>query len=59
MFVLIKCLTMSLKNNKQILPDKLLDNINNNQTDEWLLINIYEFLPESVDVHKLVSGVVS
>ena len=50
---------MSLKNNKQILPDKLLDNINNNQTDEWLLINIYEFLPESVDVHKLVSGVVS
>ena len=59
MFVLIKCLTMSLKNNKQILPDKLLDNINNNQTDKWLLLNIYGFLPESVDVHKLVSGVVS
>ncbi|MEI8187550.1 MAG: hypothetical protein WCG30_01220 [Candidatus Saccharibacteria bacterium] len=50
---------MSLKNNKQILPDKLLDNINNNQTDKWLLLNIYEFLPESVDGRKLVSGVVS
>jgi len=59
MYVLIKCLTMSLKNNKQILPDKLLDNINNNQTDKWLLLNIYEFLPESVDGRKLVSGVVS